>query len=48
MVKKPRQQFHRGVAEAPEQRFPDVAATQPKLLARYFTEAGATERAIDY
>jgi tetratricopeptide (TPR) repeat protein len=48
MVKKQRQQFHRSVAEKLEQEFPDVPATQPELLARHFTEAGITERAVDY
>ena len=31
-----------------EQRFPEVAETQPELLARHFTEAGAAARAVDY
>jgi predicted ATPase len=48
MVKKRRQQFHRTVAEKLEERFPEVAQTQPELLARHFTEAGEAPRAIDY
>ncbi|AMV28434.1 Serine/threonine-protein kinase PknB [Gemmata sp. SH-PL17] len=48
MVKKRRQQFHRAVAEKLEERFPEVAQTQPELLARHFTEAGEADRAIDY
>jgi predicted ATPase len=48
MVKKKRQQFHQRVAEKLEEQFPEVAGTQPELLARHFTEAGAAARAIEY
>jgi class 3 adenylate cyclase/predicted ATPase len=48
LVRKRRQQLHRAVAERLEERFPEVAATQPELLARHFTEAGAADRATDY
>jgi predicted ATPase len=48
LVKKRRQQLHQAVAERLEERFPEVAATQPELLARHFTEAGAAGRATDY
>jgi predicted ATPase len=48
MVKKKRQQFHQRVAEKLEEQFPEVAGTQPELLARHFTEAGAAGRAIEY
>jgi len=43
-----RRQFHRQVAEVMEARFPQAAETQPELLARHFTEAGLTEKAVGY
>jgi serine/threonine protein kinase/predicted ATPase len=48
LVKSKRQQFHARVGEMLEMRFPQTAETQPELLAHHFTEAGQTEKAIDY
>ena len=48
MVKSKRQQFHRRVAEVLEAAFPQTAETQPELLGHHFTEAGLTEKAVDY
>jgi class 3 adenylate cyclase/tetratricopeptide (TPR) repeat protein len=48
LVKSKRQQFHRCIAEALETQFPQTAETQPELLGHHFTEAGLTEKAIDY
>ncbi|MFN0051532.1 MAG: protein kinase domain-containing protein [Planctomycetales bacterium] len=48
LVKKRRQQFHLRIAEVLERQFPEVAATQPELLAQHFSEAGAIERGVDY
>jgi hypothetical protein len=48
MVKKQRQQFHRRAAEKLEGQFPEVAQTQPELLAQHFTEAGAVACAVGY
>lgn len=41
-----RQQLHARVAAAIDQRFPEEAEREPETLARHFSEAGQTERAI--
>ena len=46
--KKRRQQFHRTIAEILEQQFPEVARTQPELVAHHYTEAGLTRQSISY
>ena len=43
-----RHQFHRRIAETIEERFADVAKTQPELLAQHWSEADETDRAISY
>ena len=43
-----RKLFHRQVAEAMEERFPEMVERQPDLLAQHFTEAGLSGRAIGY
>ena len=48
LVKSKRQQFHRRIAEVLEAQFPQTAETQPELLGHHFTEAGLTEKAVDY
>jgi predicted ATPase/class 3 adenylate cyclase len=48
LLKSKRQQLHARIAEALEERFPDVGETQPEVLAQHLTEAGLTEEAIDY
>jgi serine/threonine protein kinase/tetratricopeptide (TPR) repeat protein len=48
LVKSKRQQFHRRIAEAMESSLQHQGASQPELLAHHFTEAGLTDRAIDY
>jgi class 3 adenylate cyclase/predicted ATPase len=48
LVKEKRQQFHRRIAEVLEARFPQTADTQPELLAHHFTEAGLSEKGVDY
>ncbi len=48
LVKKRRQEFHLKIALAIEQGFPEIAATQPELLARHFTGGGQPRRAFDY
>jgi class 3 adenylate cyclase/predicted ATPase len=42
-----RQQLHAAIAAVLEREFPEIAATQPELLAHHYTEAGLTEQAID-
>jgi predicted ATPase len=48
LLKSTRQQFHPRIARVLEERFPEVADTQPELLAYHYTAAGLTERAIPY
>jgi tetratricopeptide (TPR) repeat protein len=43
-----RQQLHGRIAAVLESRFPEVADSQPELLARHCTEAGLVEKAIGY
>lgn len=43
-----RHEYHRRIAMAMETRFPEIAETQPELLARHFTEAGLSEQAIQH
>jgi predicted ATPase len=46
LLKSKRQQLHAQVAEALRERFPDVAESQPEVLAHHLTEAGLTIVAI--
>jgi class 3 adenylate cyclase/predicted ATPase len=48
LLKSTRHQYHQRIAEVLEGRFPEVAATQPELLAHHCTEAGLTAQAIAY
>jgi class 3 adenylate cyclase/predicted ATPase len=48
LLKSTRQQYHQRIAEVLEGRFPEVAATQPELLAHHCTEAGLSAQAIAY
>jgi serine/threonine protein kinase/predicted ATPase len=48
LVKGKRQQYHRRVAEVLETKFRQTAETQPELLGHHFTEAGLTEKAVEY
>jgi class 3 adenylate cyclase/predicted ATPase len=48
LLRGPRRALHARIARALEQRFPDVAQTQPHVLARHFTEAGLVENALAY
>ncbi|WP_245309482.1 adenylate/guanylate cyclase domain-containing protein [Bradyrhizobium retamae] len=43
-----RQPLHARIARALEEKFPDIAATQPEVLAHHFTEADLTENAVAY
>src|SRR5262249_25642092 len=43
-----RQALHARIAKAFEERFPEVAATQPELLARHCGEGALVERAVEY
>jgi len=48
LLKRKRQQYHRQIAHVLEARFPELAETQPELVAQHFTEANALELAIPY
>jgi class 3 adenylate cyclase/predicted ATPase len=43
-----RQQYHQRLAQVVAERFPQVAETQPELLAHHYTKAGLYEQAIPY
>lgn len=48
LLKRTRQQYHQQVAKLLEDRFPDVASTQPDLVAHHYTEANCPAEAIAY
>ena len=48
LLRSTRQQLHARIADALETHFPDIADTQPEVLAHHYTEAELTERAIGY
>jgi class 3 adenylate cyclase/DNA-binding SARP family transcriptional activator/predicted ATPase len=48
LMRSRRQQIHAQIAQALEEQFPDVAASQPEILAHHFTAAGLTERGVVY
>ncbi len=48
LLKSRRQTLHRRVAEVLLHQFPATAVTEPELLAHHFTQAGATEAAIEW
>ena len=48
LLKSRRLQLHGQIARTLEKRFPDVAISEPEILARHFTEAGIIDLAINY
>jgi predicted ATPase len=48
LLRSKRQQYHQQIARVLEQRFPDLGAVQPELLAHHFTAAGLPQPAIHY
>src|SRR5689334_6889613 len=48
LLRGPRQALHRRIAEAMEQRFPDVVETRPEILAHHYGEAALADKAITY
>jgi class 3 adenylate cyclase/predicted ATPase len=48
LVRSRRQQIHAQIARALEERFPDVVASEPEMLAHHLTAAGLTERGVLY
>jgi class 3 adenylate cyclase/predicted ATPase len=43
-----KRELHQRIAEVLTSRFPEVAETEPELLAHHYTEANVTERALTY
>jgi tetratricopeptide (TPR) repeat protein len=48
LLKRTRQQYHQRVAKLLEDRFPEMASTQPELVAHHYTEANCPAQAIPY
>jgi predicted ATPase len=48
LLKTRRQQLHAHIAQMLEERFPEIVETEPELLARHYSGAGVTERAVEY
>ena len=48
LLKSRRQQLHGQIARKMEEKFPDILASQPEIVAHHFTEAGLVESAINY
>jgi class 3 adenylate cyclase/tetratricopeptide (TPR) repeat protein len=48
LLRGPRQALHRRIADAMEQRFPDVVETRPEILAHHYGEATIADKAIGY
>src|SRR5437660_5971371 len=48
LLKRTRQQYHQQVAKLLEDRFHEVASTQPELVAHHYTEANCPAQAIAY
>ena len=48
VLKSRRQQLHGQIARTMEEKFPDIVASQPEILAHHFTEGNLIEPAINY
>ena len=48
LLKTTREQFHQRIAGVLVERFPEVAETQPEVLAQHFTAAGFARQAVGY
>lgn len=48
LLKSTRQSYHQRIVQVLEARFPEVAATQPELVAQHYTETGLMAQAISY
>jgi predicted ATPase len=46
VLKKSRRDLHRRIADALVERFPDIAASRPELVAEHFSSAGAMDQAV--
>lgn len=48
LLKSTRLQYHQQIAKVLEERFPDLKANQPEMLAHHYTEANLIEQAVPY
>jgi len=48
MLKNTRQKYHRKIGDTLVNRFPDLAASQPEIIAHHYTEARIVEIAVPY
>jgi predicted ATPase len=48
LLRSPRQALHRRIAEALEQRFPDLVQTRPEIVAHHYGAAAMTDKAVPY
>src|ERR1700738_4218535 len=48
LLRSRRQQIHARIATTLEEKFPEIVAAQPALLAHHCTETGLTEKAVGY
>jgi tetratricopeptide (TPR) repeat protein len=48
LLREPRRLLHARIADTLESQFPEVAESQPELVARHCTEAGLTEKGVRY
>jgi len=48
LLKSTRQQYHQRIAQVLDGQFPEMAATQPEVLAHHYTEAGLAAPAVGY
>ena len=48
LLKRERKRYHQLIAQVIEERFPNISATQPELLARHYDEAGSPAQAVEY
>jgi class 3 adenylate cyclase/tetratricopeptide (TPR) repeat protein len=48
LLKSRRVELHAAIAQALEERFPEIMETEPETLAHHLTEAGLTKKAVEY
>jgi len=48
LLKSRRQQYHQQIAQALEERFPEISQTQPEIVAHHYTAAGLNQQAVPY
>lgn len=48
LLKSTRRQYHQRIAQALEMRFPEIAGSEPELLAQHYTEAHLLQQAVSY